>query len=159
MPKKTLLVLFLLLIFFSNAFADSPIYSVSVKAEFKKVYQQVYKSLENNRLFVVLEPNIGSNLSDFAKRWGNNYNRNNLDNFKSMVFCNAWYANEISNKDVRMTAMCPMHISLTHSDSVTSVHFVRPDYIAKSSKAESVAKDLTQLVIKAITEGINASKE
>lgn len=159
MPKKILQVLFLLLIFFSNAFADSSIYSVSVKAEFKNVYQNVYKSLENNRLFVVFEPNIGSNLSRFSKRWGDNYNRNKLENFRSMVFCNAWYANEISNKDIEMTAMCPMHISLTQYNDITSVHFVRPDYIAKNSKAKSVARDLTELVIKAITEGINASKK
>ena len=159
MQTKILQALFLFLFFCSSAFADSPVYSTSVKADFNKVYQHVYKSLENNRLFIVLEPNIGSNLSGFAKRWGDNYNRNKLDNFRSMVFCNAWYANEMSNKDIAMTSICPLHITLTHRKGITSVHFVRPDFIAKASKASSVASELTELVIKAITEGINASQK
>jgi uncharacterized protein (DUF302 family) len=146
---------------FSNfeAYADSPVYTAVLQADFDLVYQSVHDSLENNRLFVVFEPDIGSNLSGFAERWGDNYNRNKLDRIKSMVFCNAWYANEISNKDVHMTALCPLHITLTQREGQTSVNFVRPDSIAKGSEAEPVARELTALVIKAITEGIDAARK
>ena len=61
--------------------------------------------------------------------------------------------------DVHTTVLCPLHITLTHRDRQTSVNFVRPDSIAKGSKAEAVAHELTELVIKAITEGIGASKK
>lgn len=142
-----------------NAYADSPVYTNTVQGDFDSVYQHVYDSLENNKLFVVFQPDIGSNISRFAERWGNNYNRNNLDRVKSMVFCNGWYANEISNKDVKMTALCPLHLTMTQHDGQTSVNFVRPDMVAKGSPAESVAHELTELVIKAITEGIEASKK
>jgi len=147
----------LIFVFSMNTYAASPIYTTSTQGDFDKIYQQLYKSLENNRLFVVFEPDIGANLAGFAKRWGDNYNRNKLDRIKSMVFCNAWYANQVSNMDVRMTAMCPLHITLTQHNKITSVHFVRPDFIAKGTKAEPITRELTELVIKAITEGIKAT--
>ena len=152
---KLMQVIILTLLFSFKSYAVSPVYTASVKGDFNKVYQHIYKSLENNRLFVVFEPDIGSNISGFAKRWGDNYNRNKLDHLKSMVFCNGWYANEMSNKDVTMTALCPLHITLTHRDGITSVHFVRPDFIAENSKAKVIAGELTELVIKAISDGLN----
>ena len=155
---KSLLLIICSLTFSSSLLANSSIYTSSVQGDFDKVYQHIHDSLENNRLTVVFEPDIGSNISRFADRWGDNYNRNKLDRIKSMVFCNGWYANEISNKDINMTALCPLHITLTHQKGRTTINFVRPDMIAKGSKAETVARELTDLVIKAITEGIDASQ-
>ncbi len=152
-----------LLLFFamqSGSHASSnTIYSSSVKADFEQTYKHIYRALENNRLFVVFEPDIGANLSTFAKRWGEDYNRNKLERLKSMVFCNAWYANQVSNKAVNMTAMCPLHITLTYREGMTSIYFVRPDAIAKGSKAASIAHELTELVIKSIKEGIQSALE
>ena len=157
--RKTLLALIAAFAISLNAYADSPVYTATVEGDFDSVYQHVYDSLEKNKLFVVFQPDIGSNISRFAERWGDNYNRNKLDRMKSMVFCNGWYANEISNKDVTMTALCPLHLTMIQHDGQTSVNFVRPDMVAKGSKAESVAHDLTELVIKAISEGIDAAKK
>ena len=159
MRTKLQLLFALFLLLSCSAFAASPVYSVSVKADFNKVYQQVYKALENERFFVVLEPNIGSNISGMAKRLGDNYNRNKLDNFRSMVFCNVWYANEMSNMDITMTAICPLHISLTSQGGTASVHFVRPDVIARGSKAGPVAIELTETIIKAVSAGITAAQK
>jgi uncharacterized protein (DUF302 family) len=151
------LVFLLFFIVHANIHAsEATVYSTSVKGDFDQTYKNVYQALEKNRLFVVFEPDIGSNLSTFAKRWGKDYNRNKLDRVKSMVFCNAWYANQVSNKAVEMMAMCPLHITLTHHAGMTSIHFVRPDAIAKGSKAESIARELTELVIKSIQEGIQS---
>ena len=156
---KIILALLLTFSFSLNVYADSPVYTASVEADFDKVYQNVHAALENNRLFVVFEPNIGKNISRFAEKWGENYNRSKLNNIKSMVFCNGWYANEISNKDPSMMALCPLHITLIEKDGLTSINFIRPDEVAKGSNAESVARELTELVIKAITEGVAASKD
>ena len=146
-------------VFSFSACAAPSVYTESVKANFDLVYKNVHDSLESNRLFVVFEPDIGANISRFAERWGDNYNRNKLDRIKSMVFCNGWYANEISNMDTQMTALCPLHITLIHRDGQTSINFVRPDAVAEGSKAEPVAHELTELVIKAIKQGIAASKK
>lgn len=156
---KKLSILFFSLIFSAPIYAESSVYTAFAKGDFDDIYQNVHDALEDNNLFVVFEPNIQKNISRFAERWGENYNRSKLSNIRSMIFCNGWYANEISNLDVQMTALCPLHITLTESDGTTSVNFVRPDFVAKGSKAESVAQDLTKLVIKAIDQGIEASKQ
>lgn len=143
----------------TKLYADTPVYSASAQGDFDIIYKNIKDSLEKNRLFVVFQPNIGANISGFAKRWGDNYNRNNLDNIKAMVFCNAWYANEMSNLDVKMTALCPLHITLIQQKGITTVNFVRPDMIAKDSKAASVAGELTELIIKSVTEGMDKSRK
>jgi len=79
--------------------ADKPVTSV---------YDNVYKSLEDARFYVVFEPNIGANLARFADKWGDDYNRSKLSEIRSMIFCNGWYANQVSNLDPNMLGFCPL---------------------------------------------------
>lgn len=132
---------------------QNSVYQAEVKADFDVTYKKVYEALENNRFFVVFEVDIGANLANFGAKW-KDYNLNKLDRIKSMVFCNGWYANQVTNADPDMLALCPLHVTMTHKDGMTRVLFVRPDMVAKDTKAESVAKELTQDVIKAIKEGL-----
>ena len=158
---KTILVLF----FFSTslwasetapaaATATEPrVYKKTVKADFTETYKKVFSALENNGYFVIFEPNIGKNLSNFAQRWGKDYNKNELEAIRSMVFCNAWYANEVSNLDPDMMALCPLHITLTHKQGTTAILFVRPSQVATHSPAKAIAEELEQDVIRAIEQG------
>ncbi len=133
--------------------AEPSVYVKKVKGEFAATYKTVFTALENNGYYVVFEPNIGRTLSNFAQRWGKNYNKNKLDAVRSMVFCNAWYANEVSNMDPEMLALCPLHITLIHKKGVTSILFVRPSQIASDSAAKKVVTELEQDVIRAIEQG------
>jgi uncharacterized protein (DUF302 family) len=156
--KKLFLTVVFLLFTLSGlnqaAYAEqNSLYQAEVKADFEVTYKKVYNALEQNNFFVVFEPDIGANLAGFAKKW-KDYNLNKLARIKSMVFCNGWYANQVSNAEPNMLALCPLSITMTHKDGITKVLFIRPDYIAKGGKAEGVAKDLTQDVIKAIQEGL-----
>lgn len=117
-------------------------------------YDIVYNALEDNRFFVVFEPDIQANLSHFAKRWGEDYNRNRLQGIRAMVFCNGWYANAVSNADPDLLALCPLHITLVQKDGGTRVLFVRPTVVARGSKAASVAAELEQDVAKALDEAV-----
>ena len=94
------------------ATADSRVLVWKLDHDLETAYTIIYKTLEKNRFYVVFEPNIQRNLSGFAERWGDNYNRNNLQGIRALVFCNVWYTNEISNADPDMLAMCPLHITL-----------------------------------------------
>ena len=132
---------------------EPSVYVKKVKGEFSATYKKVFTALENNGYFVVFEPNIGKNLSNFAQRWGKNYNKNDLEAIRSMVFCNAWYANEVSNMDPDMLALCPLHITLTHKKGVTSILFVRPSQIAADSPAKKVVTELELDVIRAVEQG------
>ena len=100
----------------------SPVYEKTIKGDFNKIYQQVFTALENNGYFVVFEPNIGKQLERFKQRWGDKYNKNQIENIRSMVFCNTWYANEVSNQDPKLLALCPMHITLTEKQGMVEGH-------------------------------------
>jgi len=133
--------------------AESSVYVKKVKGDFSATYKKVFTALENNGYFVMFEPNIGKNLSHFEQRWGKNYNKNDLEAIRSMVFCNAWYANEVSNMDPDMLALCPLHITLTHKKGVTKILFARPSQVASDSPAKKAVTELEQDVIRAIEQG------
>ncbi len=112
--------------------------------------------MEKNRFFVVFEPNIGRNLAGFAERWGEDYNRNGLQGIRAMVFCNGWYANQVSNLEPHLLALCPLHLSVYRQGDSTHVVFVRPGLVGKDSKAEALLQELEADVSKAIEQGLSA---
>lgn len=117
-------------------------------------YDSVYKSLEDNRFFVVFEPDIGQNLARFSERWGEDYNRNALSGIRSMVFCNAWYANQVSNLDPDMLALCPLHVTLYARDNETRIVFTRPGHVGEGSQAQALLLELEDAVAAAIETAI-----
>lgn len=137
------------------AVADSRILVWNIDKDLETSYATIYKALEDNRFFVVFEPDIQRNLSGFAERWGDNYNRNKLQGIRAMVFCNVWYTNEISNADPDMLAMCPLHLTLIQQQGSTRVLFIRPTAVAAGSNALAIAKELEQDVSKAMDEAVN----
>lgn len=130
--------------------SESSVYERRIKRNEPEVYKQLFSALENNGYFVVFETNIGKNLSRFAQRWGDDYNKNKLDSIRSMIFCNGWYANQVSNADPKMLALCPMHITLTYKKGITSILYIRPGQVAKDSTASKIATELEQDVIRII---------
>jgi uncharacterized protein (DUF302 family) len=136
----------------------SRVYVKTIKADYSKIYKKIFNGLENNGYFVIIEPNIGRNLASFAQRWGNNYNKNKLETIRSLVFCNGGYANEISNSDPNMLALCPLHITLIEKKGTTSILFVRPGQVALNSPAFKIALELEQDVIRVIEEAIWVQK-
>lgn len=118
------------------------------------LYKSIFTALEHNGYFVLIEPNIGKNLSHFAQRWGNDYNRNKLEEIRSMVFCNAWYANKVSNADPNLLALCPLHITLIQKGKLTTIVFVRPGKVAADSPARTVAEELEKDVIRIIENAV-----
>jgi uncharacterized protein (DUF302 family) len=129
---------------------DPTVFERRIRRDAAQVYKQLFSALENNGYFVVFETNIGKNLSRFAQRWGDDYNKNKLESIRSMIFCNGWYANQVSNYDPKMLALCPMHITVTHKQGITSVLYVRPGRVAKDSPAAKIAVELEKDVVRVI---------
>ena len=148
-------VVFILGLSVSAVHADSSVFAHSVDKPVAAIYDSLHKSLEDARLYVVLEPNIGKNLSGFAERWGDQYNRNSLTAIRSMVFCNGWYANQVSNRDPHMLALCPLSLTLIEKDGRTTALFARPSLIAADSPARDIVVELENHVIEAIRRGMN----
>ena len=125
-----------------------------LQQDLETAYVSIHKSLEENKLFVVFEPNIGKNLAAFAERWGEDYNRNNLQGIRSMVFCSGWYANQVSNADPQLLALCPLHITLYRHNDMTHVVFVSPTHVGKGSDATVLLQQLEARVSAAVESGI-----
>ena len=135
------------------AFAESSenvVYRQQVDKPLAEIYDRLYKSLEDARFYVVFEPDIGASLARFSEKWGDDYNQSKLTAIRSMVFCNAWYANRVSNQDPDMLGFCPLHLTLIERDAKTVVLFNRPGVIAKSSPAKELLTQIETEVIAAI---------
>ena len=153
--KSILVLLFALL--GANAFAESPaVYEKSFDQNLDSAYPQVRKALEANDFKVVYEIDMLENLTKFAKKNAvKDFNLNQLEAIKSMVFCNGPLAVKISNADPAMLALCPLHLTLTQKAGRVSILFVRPGVMAQGSKAEALARVLEEKVIKVIEDGLN----
>ena len=151
-----LFVLALLLLPVSAAFADksAAVYQQSINKPVTAVYDKLYKSLEDAGFYVVFEPDIGENLQRFSEKWGEDYNRNNISEIRSMVFCNGWYANKVSNLDPDMLGFCPLHLSLIERQGKTTVLFNRPTLVTKNSPAKELFISIEEEVIAAIQKGL-----
>lgn len=130
--------------------AASPIYTRSIAAAPDLVYDAVYHSLEQDRFWVIAEPNIGKTLSRNEKRWGDDYNRNGFDTIRSMVFCNPWYANQLSNKAPNLLALCPFNVTLLSANGQTTITFERPTVIVTDGPARELVVKLEAEIITAL---------
>ncbi len=144
------LTIFVALLIFSTTVMAGGIYKKSAAVDFDTTYKKVYASLEESNFFIIEEINIGKSLSGFSKKWGEDYNRNKLDNIKVMIICNGWYANQVSNQDTDMLALCPMRVTLIQKDKTTSALFARPSTFAEGSKALPTLKKVEDIIIQAI---------
>jgi hypothetical protein len=141
---------------------EDQVYKLTVPLPQQKVYGAVYDSLEKARFYVVFEPNIGQNLAGLADRWGDDYNKNALTAIRSMVFCNAWYANRVSNVDPDMLGTCPLHLTMIErkpgGKAVTTILFNRPSVIAANSPARPVFEQIEKEVTGAIKAGVASAR-
>jgi uncharacterized protein (DUF302 family) len=152
--RKVIVFLLLSLCMVGTTHAAEMVFEASASVPMEEAYDRVYKALEERRLWVVFEANIGKNLSGFAERWGKDYNQQGLEGIRSMVFCNGWYANRVSNLDPAMLALCPQRLTIIHKQGRSTVLFVRPSKIAGDSPAKSVLAELEEEVIAAIREAL-----
>lgn len=133
-----------------KAQSDSRVYVKKVKKPLPEVYSKVFTAMENGGYFVLFEPNLGKNLEHFAQRWGDDYNKNKIEEIRSLIFSNAWYVNQISNVDPELLALSPLHLTFTYKEGMTTILFIRPSAVAAESPAEKVATELENDVINTI---------
>ena len=152
-------VLAVLLLLTGMARAELPgVLHWELKQDLEIVYNSIYRSLEEKRFFVIFEPNIGRNLAGFSERWGEDYNRNKLTGIRSMVFCNPWYVNQVSNLDPEMLALCPLHLSLYEKDGRTHVTFIRLSHVGEGSAAKPILAEVEAAVSAAVEAGLKAAR-
>lgn len=150
MNRYHTLIFLLFTLLSSPSWANDALYVQTVKKPFQETYTRVYEALEANKFFVIFEPQIGKNMARFQKRWGEDYNRNQLENIRSLVFCNVWYTNQLSNLDPHQLSVCPLSIALYHKKGESTVVFRKPTVTAAKSPALPLLKELETDIINAI---------
>ena len=112
-----------------------------------EVYGQLHEALESEKFWVVFEADMGSRMERFAKKWGDEYNRNGLGAVKSLVFCNIWWTNRIANADPDLLALCPLHLSLYEKNGETVVLIPRLSVLAEGSPGKDRAAELEAALV------------
>jgi hypothetical protein len=154
MSKKLLAVLLLFCAGF--AWAEQPaVLRWDVEQDFNRVYRELYRALEDHQFFVIFEANLGRNMRGYASRWGEDYNRNRLDEIRSLMFCNLWYTNQVSNQDPGMLSLCPLQLTVYQQGPTTSILFTRPTYVGQGSAAMPLLKEIETEVSNAVESGIS----
>lgn len=145
----------LLVLLHPAARAESPtVFEVTTNRPMAQVYAAMQDSFDESGFYVFYELDIGSNLSNFSEKWGEEYNQSGLSAIRSIVFCNGWYANQVSNKDPKMLGLCPLHMTLFEKDGKTTALFNRPTVIARDSPAYDLFVEIEQKVISIIKKGM-----
>ncbi len=149
--KRWLFVLCVGLLPLGTAYAaPAGVFKVEVDRPVDTVYPAVYAALEDARFWVVFEADILANIARFENKWGEDFNRANLDAIRSMVVCNGWFANAVSGADPDLVALCPLCVGFYERAGRTTVVFARPTANAQGSPGIDVVAEVEAMVVKAI---------
>lgn len=127
---------------------EGTVYIKKRKKPMHVLYKSVLQAFENNGYFITFEPNIGKAMRPYAQRWGRDYNKNKIEEIRSMVLSNPWHANKIANADPSLLAMFPLTVTLIQKGKYTTILFVRPSKVAQTSRGQAVAEELEKDVIR-----------
>ena len=146
--KKLILVLLLLL---SPLMADG-VYKLTLNQKSDVIYPKLLASLDANYLILVSEINILEKFkhAGLPKKFGKDFNTNNLTSIKAVIACNGFFGNFISNADPSMMGLCPVRITVIEKDGKTTILFVKPTAVSGDSKANKIIEKLEAKVIFAI---------
>ncbi len=136
--------------------AESNVYKVNYNAPVDKVLENMLAKFKQEMLVVVWQLDI---LEEFKKKgldkkFGENFNTAGLSEVRTLVACNGKFGNDIINQDSDMMAYCPIRITLTEKDGVTTVLYVRPSSAPRDSAAYKTLVKLEKKVTKAIEESM-----
>jgi len=130
--------------------ANPAVYQDSVNRPVDAVITALRKELDAAGFFVADEMHMHRSLAQMAERWGADYNRNGFEAIVTLIICNGWYVNQLSNLDPELLGLCPLHLTLLHKRGETRVLFNRPTALAADSPARSVIEEVELEVSKAI---------
>ncbi|MDD5157970.1 DUF302 domain-containing protein [Sulfurimonas sp.] len=147
------LILTLLLLLSSNLMAaQGSIYKKIINEPYDDYFPKLKKAIEANHMNIVSEIDLMSRFKEagYQKKFGADFNKNKLEKVTSLVICNGYVANQISNIDIEMMAFCPVRISVIQRGGKTIVLFIKASGIATNKKAASLLKSLDDVIVHTI---------
>lgn len=142
----------IMIIGLSLSLCAQSVYTKTFDESMDVLYPKVMASFKKAHLMVASEINILEKFKEagLPKKFGENFNTNNLTAIKAIIACNGWFGNEVANTDPEMMAFCPVRVTLVEKEGKTSVMYVRASVAPKDSKAYEILQKLEAKVISAI---------
>lgn len=131
------------------------VYELTVDSVFDHLFDKTYENLEESKMFVVKELNIGATLKKNKKRWGDNYNKNGYEEVRTLVLCNPWYANEVLNQNPRLMALCPLAVAFLHKEGRTTILYGLRAPLAEGTSSYDLFNEIDSKIITAIKKTAN----
>jgi len=146
--KKILLALLLV----SYVVAGDNIYKKVVNENYDSYYPKLKKELEINHVNVISEMDLIERFTQagYAKKFGKDFNKNHLEKVTSLILCNGYIGNQVSNIDVTMMAFCPIRLTVLKQGDKTIVLYVKSAPNASNPKVVSLLKTLDTVVINTV---------
>ena len=138
----------------ANVNGSGAIYALETKISVAELQPKLEAALTSHGFGILFRADIGKSLSGFAEKWGDDYNRSELDEIRAVMFCNPKQANAVANADPKALALCPLHITLIEKHGRATILFERPSQVAAQSPAIATLQKVEGMVMGAIDDAV-----
>ncbi|MDO9266303.1 MAG: DUF302 domain-containing protein [Sulfurimonas sp.] len=147
--KKLLLSVLLLLA--SSSFANE-VYKKEVKTPYDVYIKELKEAIEKNHMNVLYELDLIKKFKDagYAKKFGADFNKNQLTAATTILLCNGYIGNQISNIDAEMMALCPIKISVISNGKYTKIIYTKYKGASTNKEISALLETLDEVVINTI---------
>lgn len=147
--KKLLLGIMLLLA--SSLFAND-VYKKEVNKPHDVYIKELKDAIEKNHMNVLYELDLIKKFNDsgYAKKFGADFNKNKITASTTLLLCNGYIGNQISNIDPEMMALCPIKVSVISDEKSTKIIYTKYKGASKNKEVAALLKILDEVVINTI---------
>ena len=135
---------------------QSSVYVAEFNSSIDKVEESLLAQFKKDKINVVWQLDILEQFKKHGldKKLGKKFNTQNVSAVRTMVACNGKIGNALVSTDHHMMGYCPIRVTMTEKDGVTSVLFVRPSVGTSASKAHKVLVKMEKKVINSIQDSM-----
>lgn len=149
---KKIITALLFVLLSANLFA-SELYTKVVYDSLENYYPKLLKAISDNKMNVLYEMDLIKQFKDkgYEERFGKDFNKNNLQSIKTLLICNGYVGNQVSNIDPAMMALCPIKLTVVQeANKKLIVTFLRHDSIEISKEVKELLTTLDKILINTI---------
>lgn len=141
-----------LLLVASSLFAIDNVYKRVVNESYDSYLPKLKKEMEINHINVISEIDLVQRFTQagYDKKFGKDFNKNKLEKATSLVLCNGYIGNQVSNIDINMMAFCPIKLTVLSQGGKTIVLYVKSAPNASNKKVVPLLNKLDTVVINTV---------
>jgi uncharacterized protein (DUF302 family) len=135
----------------SSLFASS-IYKKEVPESLKSYLPKLKKSIKDNHMNILYEMDLMEKFkkSGYAKKFGADFNKNGITSVTTLLLCNGYVGNQVSNIDPDMMVLCPIKVTLIERGNTVTVSFVKNFEVATNREVKALLLTLDHILMHTI---------